>query len=129
MITANALREMSERRGEPGWMREARLESARRFHDLAAPTWGGGLSEIEFGDVLLDKIGLGGIDAVIGPHSDAAGQATREEADAVATAIRNDSSPKVSCSAPWQGRLLSIRSLSRTIWARWCQPGTTSLRL
>ena len=84
MITANALREMSERRGEPGWMREARLESARRFHDLAAPTWGGGLSDLDFGDVVLDKVGLDGIDAVIGAHSDAAGQATREEADAVA---------------------------------------------
>ena len=100
MITANALREMSERRGEPGWIREARLESARRFHDLAAPTWGGGLSGLDFGDVVLDKVGLDGIDAVIGAHSDASGQATREEADAVARRIAESPGEHDSADAP-----------------------------
>ena len=45
------VRQISEMKGEPGWMTEFRLKSFRLFEQKPMPYWGADLSEIDFQDI------------------------------------------------------------------------------
>ncbi len=50
-LDAEIVAEISEMKGEPGWMRDFRLNSLETFFARPMPEWGGDLSTIDFQDI------------------------------------------------------------------------------
>ena len=50
-IDKNMVSQMSEIKGEPGWMRDIRLNALEIFLQKPTPTWGGRVSDINFDDI------------------------------------------------------------------------------
>ena len=50
-LNTDIINEMSWMKGEPGWMRDFRLKSYKRFENRPMPKWGGDMSEIYFDDI------------------------------------------------------------------------------
>ncbi len=50
-IDKNMVSQMSEIKGEPGWMRDIRLNALEIFLQKPTPTWGGRISDINFDDI------------------------------------------------------------------------------
>jgi len=50
-LSREIVEEISERKGEPDWMRQFRLKSLAIFQRKPLPTWGGDLSEIDFDNI------------------------------------------------------------------------------
>ncbi|MBF0779576.1 MULTISPECIES: Fe-S cluster assembly protein SufB [unclassified Granulicatella] len=50
-LSADIVRDISSRKGEPEWMLEYRLKSLNTFYKLGLPTWGADLSELDFMDI------------------------------------------------------------------------------
>lgn len=51
-LTIDIVKEISEVKNEPDWMREKRLESFRVFQSKPVPTWGPDLSRLNFNDIV-----------------------------------------------------------------------------
>ena len=51
-LTIDIVKEISEVKGEPDWMREKRLESFRIFQKKPIPTWGADLSHLNFDEIV-----------------------------------------------------------------------------
>lgn len=47
-LSREVVAEISEMKGEPGWMRDFRLKSLETFYNKPMPTWGADLSQIDF---------------------------------------------------------------------------------
>jgi len=52
-ITPEIVREISEKKGEPEWMLEHRLECLRIFGELPMPTWGPSLHELDMSQIVM----------------------------------------------------------------------------
>jgi len=50
-LSRRVVEQISEMKGEPGWMREIRLKALDIFLSKPMPTWGGDLSELNFDDI------------------------------------------------------------------------------
>ena len=50
-LDAEVVTQMSEIKGEPGWMRDIRLNALEIFLQKPTPTWGGKVSDIDFDDI------------------------------------------------------------------------------
>ena len=50
-LTKEIVKTISERKEEPQWMLEYRLNALKEFYRMPMPTWGGDLSEIDFEDL------------------------------------------------------------------------------
>ncbi|GIX03410.1 MAG: Fe-S cluster assembly protein SufB [Planctomycetaceae bacterium] len=50
-LDADVVRQISDIKGEPAWMREFRLKSLEIFFQKPLPGWGGDLSELDFQDI------------------------------------------------------------------------------
>ena len=50
-LTKEIVKTISERKEEPKWMLEYRLNALKEFYRMPMPTWGGDLSEIDFEDL------------------------------------------------------------------------------
>lgn len=50
-LDADIVRQISDIKGEPAWMREFRLRSLELFFQKPLPQWGGDLSELDFQDI------------------------------------------------------------------------------
>lgn len=50
-LTEDVVKEISETKEEPRWMRDFRLKSLRLFNEKPMPEWGGDLSEIDFDEI------------------------------------------------------------------------------
>jgi Fe-S cluster assembly protein SufB len=50
-LSRELIEQMSEIKGEPGWMRDIRLRALEIFLQKPLPTWGGSLTEIDFDDI------------------------------------------------------------------------------
>ena len=50
-IDKNMVSQMSEIKGEPGWMRDIRLNALEIFLQKPTPTWGGRVEDIDFDDI------------------------------------------------------------------------------
>ncbi|MGB8346815.1 MAG: Fe-S cluster assembly protein SufB [Ktedonobacteraceae bacterium] len=50
-LDQQTVEQISEMKGEPGWMRDFRLKSLKHFMQRAMPTWGADLSGIKFDDI------------------------------------------------------------------------------
>jgi Fe-S cluster assembly protein SufB len=50
-LDAEIVRQISEMKGEPGWMTEIRLKAYEIFRQKPMPVWGGDLSDIDFDDI------------------------------------------------------------------------------
>ena len=50
-LTRKVVEAISERKGEPDWMREFRLRSLEVFQQKPMPLWGGDLSQLDFDDI------------------------------------------------------------------------------
>ena len=50
-LDAELVRQISEMKGEPKWMLEARLKALAIFEKKPLPTWGGNVSDIDFQDI------------------------------------------------------------------------------
>ena len=51
-LTIDIVKEISEVKGEPDWMREKRVESFRIFESKPVPTWGPDLSQLDFASIV-----------------------------------------------------------------------------
>ena len=50
-LTKEIVKTIPERKEEPKWMLEYRLNALKEFYRMPMPTWGGDLSEIDFEDL------------------------------------------------------------------------------
>ena len=50
-IDKEIVAQMSEIKGEPGWMRDIRLNALKIFQQKPTPTWGGKVEDIDFDDI------------------------------------------------------------------------------
>ena len=50
-IDKEIVSQMSEMKGEPGWMRDIRLNALKIFQQKPMPTWGGRVGDIDFDDI------------------------------------------------------------------------------
>ncbi len=50
-LTRKVVEQISEMKGEPGWMRQFRLKSLDLFEKRPMPTWGADLSGIDFDNI------------------------------------------------------------------------------
>ena len=50
-LSAAVVEEISERKGEPGWMRKFRLKALNHFQNRPMPWWGADLSDIDFDNI------------------------------------------------------------------------------
>jgi Fe-S cluster assembly protein SufB len=50
-LSRELIEQMSEIKGEPGWMRDIRLRALEIFLQKPLPTWGGALGELDFDDI------------------------------------------------------------------------------
>lgn len=50
-LTADVVKDISDRKGEPKWMFDIRLKALAHFLSRPIPTWGGNLSGIDFGRI------------------------------------------------------------------------------
>ena len=50
-IDEEIVAQMSEIKGEPGWMRDIRLNALKIFQQKPTPTWGGRVEDIDFDDI------------------------------------------------------------------------------
>src|SRR5919202_1138095 len=50
-LSEQVVRDISEYKSEPEWMREFRLKALQQFQSRPTPTWGGNLGQIDFDDI------------------------------------------------------------------------------
>jgi Fe-S cluster assembly protein SufB len=50
-LSEKVVREISEYKSEPGWMRDFRLKALHHFRERPTPTWGGNLGGIDWDDI------------------------------------------------------------------------------
>ena len=50
-LDTDIVAQMSEIKGEPGWMRDIRLNALKIFQQKPTPTWGGRVEDIDFDDI------------------------------------------------------------------------------
>ncbi len=51
-LTADVVKEISKRKGEPQWMLDFRLKALEIFYSMPMPMWGGDLSELDFNEIV-----------------------------------------------------------------------------
>ena len=50
-LTEDVIREISEKKAEPKWMLDLRLQALKKFDELKMPTWGPDLSELDMSKI------------------------------------------------------------------------------
>ena len=50
-LSEEVVRNISEYKSEPDWMREFRLKALEHFQQRPTPTWGGNLAQIDWDDI------------------------------------------------------------------------------